>query len=360
MLTREKLIDLYRSRSDQHVLSIYLNAEEHDPAKRRAWRRAFDHILEYVNRTVDAADREDFESALAHIRKELRQYDAFLPDRGWAGFAAADQLLYAETMPVPMPNFGCWEEGSHVAPYVRALKQSRPVISVLVDSRRARVYRYQNGNLRDLRELIAEGVTADIADFNASKRASTHTGTRGETGTDVAQRLQDVHTDRMVKQLADLISEEAGPEGFVVIGGTHEMIAATTSRLHKSMAGRVHEESSLSFDLSIPDVRKLTEMAASRLSERRHSALVAGVIDLARAGGRGSLGRDDTDRALLDHRVEFLVVSRELATRYPDYVDECVGLAFEQGAEVEEVAGSAGSRLDAEGDGIGARVRFKT
>jgi hypothetical protein len=37
-----------------------------------------------------------------------------------------------------------------------------------------------------------------------------------------------------------------------------------------------------------------------------------------------------------------------------------VGRAFEQSADVEEVGGNAGARLDAEGDGIGARVRFTT
>jgi hypothetical protein len=360
MLTRDDLVELYRSRSDKHVLSIFLNAEEHDPAKRRAWRRAFDHVLEHVNRTVDPADREDFESALAHIRKDLRRYDAFLPGRGWAGFADADGLLYAESLPVPMPDIGCWEEGLHVAPYVRALKQARPVVSVLVDSRRARVYRYQDGVMSGPDELTAAPITEDIADFEVSKRASTHSGTRGETGTDVAQRLQDVHTERMLKQLVDLIADNAGPDGFVVIGGPHEMIASLTSRLHRSMNGRVHEDTSLNFDMSATDIRKATEGAASLLSEQRQAGLVAELLDLSRAGGRACLGRDDTERALLDQRVELLVLSRDLALREPEYVDECVGRAFEQSADVEEVGGMAGARLAAEADGIGARVRFTT
>lgn len=360
MLTREKLVELYRSRSDKHVLSIYLNAEEHDPAKRRAWRRAFDHVLEHVSRTVDPADREDYEAALGHIRKELRQYDAFLPERGWVGFADSDGLLYAETMAVPMPDTGCWEEGPHVAPYLRALKQSRPVLVVLVDSRRAHLYRYQDGSLSGPQTLVAEPVTEDIADYNTSKRASTHTGMRGETGTDVAQRLQDAHTDRMIKHLVELIPNEAGSDGFVVIGGTHEMIATTTSRLHKSMNGRVHEEVVLNFDMSMADIRRVTEGAASKLSEKRQAGLVAEVVDMARSGGRASLGREATERALLDRRVEFLILSRELAAREPEFVDECVGRAFEQSAEVEEVGGMAGARLDAEADGIGARVRFTT
>jgi hypothetical protein len=360
MLTREKLVELYRSRSDKHVLSIYLNAEEHDPAKRRAWRRAFDHVLEHVSRTVDPADHEDYEAALTHIRKELRQYDAFLPERGWAGFADAGGLLYAEAMPVPMPDLGCWEEGPHVAPYVRALKQSRPVLVVLVDSRRAHIYRYQDGSLSNAQELVTEGINEDIADYNTSKRASTHTGTRGETGTDVAQRLQEAHTDRMLKQVAELIPAEAGGDGFVVIGGPHEVISSTVSRLHKSMNGRVHEDVTLNFDMSVADIRKATEQAASKLSEQRHAELVAELIDTARSGGRASLGREATEVALLDRRVEFLILSRELAAREPEYVDECVGRAFEQSAEVEEVGGTAGARLDAEADGIGARVRFTT
>jgi hypothetical protein len=164
----------------------------------------------------------------------------------------------------------------------------------------------------------------------------------------------------MLKQVAELIPAEAGGDGFVVIGGLHEVISSMVSRLHKSMNGRVHEDVTLNFDMSVADIRKATEQAASKLSEQRHAELVAALIDTARSGGRASLGREATEVALLDRRVEFLILSRELAAREPEYVDECVGRAFEQSAEVEEVGGTAGARLDAEADGIGARVRFTT
>jgi hypothetical protein len=358
MLTRNDLVTLYRKHRNVPVLSIYLNAEEHDPAKRRAWRRALDHVIEYVERTVDASDRASYEGALAHVKKELRRYDAFLPDRGWVGFASRDALLYAETIPVPMPDLGRWEDGPHVAPYVRALKQARPVVSVIVDRRRARLFRYQDGQFAEQPEVDIDALFGDLTDIPISKRATTHTGVRGETATDVAQRLYEVQAERMVKHVAELIAVQAGADGFVVLGGTPEMVARTTQALHKSFAGRVQEVPALSLITPVPKVRQATEEAASSLTQRRHDARVAEVIDLARSGGRGCLGRRETERALLERRVELLALSRELAANDAEFADECVGRAFEQDADVVEVAGVAGARLDADGEGIGAKLRF--
>jgi hypothetical protein len=360
MLTREEVIVLYRKHRHEKVLSVYLNAEEHDPAKRRAWRRSLDHVLADVQRQLqdDAVEREAFEKALGHVKKELRQYDAFLPDRGWAGFATPATLLYAETLPVVMPDLARWEDGLRVAPYVRALKQATPVITVLIDSRQARVFRYRQGEFEQIADVQADTFFGDLSDVNMSKRATTHTGVRGMTDTDAARRFEQVGAERLLKHLTELVREAATSDGTVVVGGTNEMSAALMQRLPRTMNGRLHEDASLSFYLSLPELKKATEAAASVVRAGLQERLVDQVIELTRAGSRGCLDRQATERALLERRVEVLLLSRRLSEEEPEYADRCVGTAFEQDAEVDEVKGDAAQRLDHEGGGIGARLRF--
>jgi len=358
MLTRDDFINLYRKHRQEKVLSIYLNAEEHDPAKRRAWRRALDHELEELEAKLDAAERPAYEQALAQLKRELRQFDAFLPERGWAGFATAHELLYAETLPVIMPDLARWEDGLRAAPYVRALKQLTPVTTVLVDSRQARLYRYQQGDFTELFHITADMFFGDLSDANMSKRATTHTGVRGETDTDAAQRFGEVGTERLLKHLVDVIREQAGNDGTIVVGGTNEMTAAVIQRLPRTVNGRVLEEPTLSFYMPVPELKRLTELAASAVTAQRHDRLIEQVTDLARSGGRGCLGRPATTRSLDERRVEVLLLSRTLNEQEPETADYFVGTAFEQGAEVEEMKGAAADRLDREGQGVGARLRF--
>lgn len=361
MLTRNDLAALYRRHRSSRVLSLYLDADEHDPAKRRAWRRTLDRLLDDAR---DAAERngetDAFERAESLLKKHLRQYDAFLPDRGWAGFATANELLYAETLPVPMPDQVSWEDGLRVAPYVRALKQAVPVITVLVDSRQARIFEYRDGSFAEIDSLQADTFFGDLSDTKMSKRAATHSGVRGITDADATQRYEEVGTDRLLKSLAASVPERAGADGTVVVGGPPEMMAQLVQRLRRQLDGRVVEDASLTFHMSAAELRRATEEAASRATLARQSDLILQVEDLAASGGRGALGREETRKALEERRVAVLLLSRQYGLDHPEFADHCVGAALDQDADVEDLGGEPGERLDRAGGGIGARLRFTT
>lgn len=361
MLTRDELVDLYRATRQEQVLSIYLNGEERDPAERSAWRRILEHAVAEARAGVDGnAERADFDRAYTLLAAELDRFDAFLPDRGWVGFATSDRVLYARPVPVPMPNLVRWEPGLRAAPYVRALKQQRPVLTVLADSRRARVFRYQDGTLTESLDLRADTFLGDLSDTNTAKRATTHSGVRGETATDAARRVLEVGSERLVKQLVDVVTNEIGSHGFLLLGGTPEIVAATANRLPRTLADRATERSSLYVEMSAAEVKQATQEAASELTRRQQHHLLEQVLEAAHAHGRGCLGRDETERALRERRVETLLLSRRFINTDPDYADHCVGAAFEQGADVEELSGEAEERLDANGGGgIGAMLRYR-
>ncbi len=362
MLTHDELMELYRAHRDEAVLSIYIDAEQHDPAKRSVWRRVLDHGISDAAAEVDEwhpAQRPAFDSAAALLRVELDRFDAFLPDEGWVGFATAERVLYAQPVPVRMPNLVRWEPGIRVAPYVRALKQERPVVTVLADSRRARVFRYQDGELEEPVDLRADTFVGDLSDVGSGKRAATHTGIRGVAGTDVAKRLHDVEAERMVKHLTDVVTEQAGNHGFIVLGGTAEVVAAAAKNLPKSVNGRVLERPSLHVEMSTAEVKAATQEAASELTRQQQNAQLDQILNAAHAHGRGCVGREETEKALSDRRVETLLLSRRFIQDSPDRADFCVGSALEQGAAVEELSGEAAQRLDAEGGGIAAGLRYR-
>lgn len=369
MLPKERLVELYEKLRETDVLSVYLDGEAHDPAERTAWSRDLDRRLKEERARVEAeaADQvEAFDSAAKRVLEQLEGFSAFLPGRGWVAFATAEALPYAESVAVPMPNLVRWERGLRVAPYVRALKQDRTVVAAVADSRKARVFTYRDGALDEQIDLLADTSVGDLSDVGSSKRGravegqqrtGTHSGTRGQTATDAAQRLLEEGASRLQGAVADKLQALAGSDGFAVIGGTPEVVSALSQRM-AHLEGRVLERPSLHFGMSDADVKAAIEEAASELSRGVQERLLDGVVDLARAGGKGCLGEEATDKALREHRVETLLISRALREQDPDRADHWVGGAFRQGAMVEELSGPGGDRLDAEGGGIAARLRY--
>lgn len=360
MLTLEKLVELYVETRDEKVLSVYIDGDQTNPADRRVWSKVLEQGLDDVRdrlRAESAPDLEPFEAARALMEAELRHFTAFLPGRGWVGFATADALRYGEELPVPMPDLVRFERGARVAPYVRALKQERVVVAAVADSRKARVFKYRDGVIEEVVDLIADRDYGDLADSVSSTRAGRFTGSRGATGTDTAKRLIDISAARMQSDLLDEVARLAGDDGFVVFGGTSEVEAALARQ-----AGRFGDRWSVcpSMHLGITEAEAEAEMraAASGLTRRMQAGLLDRVCEAARSGGRGCLGVEATRKALVDRRVDALLMSRGFRNGQPDVADHFVGSAFEQSASVEELSEAEADRIDREGEGVGARLRY--
>jgi len=174
---------------------------------------------------------------------------------------------------------------------------------------------------------------------------------------DAAQRALDVSASRLQARIVEVVRELAGRDGFMVVGGTREAVAAVEQQLAEA-ADRLVVRSTLHLGMSSSEVRDIVEEAASVLTGRQQADLLAAVIDAARSGGKGTLGGDATEDALRAARVETLLVTRGFRERHPDLADHFVGTAFEQGASVEELSGENAERLDQEAQGVAARLRF--
>jgi hypothetical protein len=358
MLAADQLAELYRSHRNEKLLSVYLDTDQSDFAERAKWRLALKNQAAAQREVAD--DIDGFDRALAHLEEVLSPDDArFLSGRGWVGFATPDRCVYAEALPVPMPNLVRWETGLRVAPYTRALKQSRPVIAALIDSRRARLMHYQEGALTESGRLHADTYLGDLTDVNVAKRATSYSGTRGKTGTDAAQRFLDVERDRLVGRVADEIRAAAGGRGLVVVGGAMRTVDALFNELSDLGADRRRKVAGLSFDLTDAEIRAKVEAVASEISAADGQRVLERLLEGRGPNGDACLGDEDTERALREMRVATLVVTEELRRSRPDRVDHLEGAAWEQGAEVVELSRDAGARLDEEARGVGALLRYR-
>lgn len=362
MLTRDQLAELYHGLVQQRVLTVYVDGVGKDPAQRRVWRRRLEQELEREEHRLQRTDPQrldDFKAAEARVLKELNGYQASLPAKSWVAFATADALPYVESLPVRVQTLVRFEMGPRVAPYIRGLKQLRPMAIALVDSRRGRIFLYKEGQVEEVEDLRADTFLGDLLDPAAPQRTGRYSGSRGETATDAAQRYLEEGTARMLRRVREVCMDLAKPDGFLLIGGDQEALAALRSLLPKGMDTRVLENPSLYVEMPIPEVKAAAAEGASALSKLRQITLLNQITEQAYSGGNGSLGAEETVRALREGRVDILALSRGFVEANPDLADQCVAEAFEQGAEVRVFSGEPAERLDEEGGGVGARLRYR-
>ncbi|MEN8375159.1 MAG: hypothetical protein ABFS34_06895 [Gemmatimonadota bacterium] len=361
MLTRDRLVELYRSYQDRPVLSVYVDADQHDPAQRDAWRVNLKRGIRGARAALKDASREeraDFDAAAEAIEEAVGGVTSFLRGRGWVGFAGPDGLIHGDRVEVPLPDLVRWESGLRIAPYMRALKQTQPVRVVILDRRKATVYRYRDGKIEEVDHARADTFIGDLTDMGVGKRAARQSGVRGQTGTDLAQTTLDRAADQLVARLASDLCPD-GCTGPLILGGTPEQIAALRRALPGGGGADCVDEPSLHFDVPSARLTQLVEEAASRLSSRRSEALVAEIVERSHPGDDGCLGRDATEKALRERRVRTLAVSVGLQRRDPDLADRLIGTAIgSNGADAHLLPRDAGELLDEVGEGMGALLHY--
>jgi hypothetical protein len=356
MLDVRGLARLIDAADDAAVLTIYLSAEDRDPARKQAWRLRLAALLEAARTDVPEYELEDFDAASRLVETELRQIAGFLPGPGWCTFATAGRVLFSGPLPAPVTDTVRWRHGPLLGPALPALTRQWPAVLALVDSRRARIFRYAGGELEEVADRRADTYIDDLGDRNTSKRAAVRSGVRGETATDAADRILRQQMMQMLGDVAPLVRGLAGPVGAILLAGPEEARAALRHLLADLPGENINDEVVLPVLASAPEVRAAVELHASHLAEARLQRLVARVVDDARAGGRGAVGLHATRRAVENGQVAQLLVTPGFAERHEADVEPLLARCLALGGDLEAVTGAAAALLD--GDGIAARLRF--
>ena len=362
MLTRDELVSLSHLLREAQVLSVYVNGVVHDPARRLAWRVELAHALDETRRSVAGsprAERVAFEECVTLLEDRLARLVGWgtLATPGWVGFVTHDGVRLAEPVPAPVPTLAVWSAGMCLTPYVRALKQARPVVVVVTDARKARIYRCLAGALARLETIHAHVVADTPSHMGNPPSVGFHGGTHGETGEAAAQRAQQHGTARMITDVVRVATTLAGHDGWIVVGGIPG-VAARLARAARHVAeGRVLHVQSLDVHATDAQLLATAQASASQLRDTVDLARVSDILVDAETRRTASCGEEATRSALEQGSVRELYFTERFFLDHRTVAEQAVRDAFDQGALVEEVSRDVAALLDAHG-GIGARLRY--
>lgn len=361
MLTHTQLVALHRALANAHVLSVYINGSTSDPAAQRSWRVQLDHSLVDLRRWLEGsshAEREEFEECVRRLDTALAGFTGGVGAPGWAAFITVDRVQEAQLLPAPAPTLAVWSTGPCVAPYMRVLKEMRPVVVVCADARKASLYLYRLGKL-ERAEVVRAYHTVDHPEhMGTPARQGFHTGTRGTAGRDTAQRTLLRGRDRMIADAAGKVHELAGADGWILIGGIKRVAARLMGLLEPLAPNRVSELDSLDVHASEAEIAQIARTGASALRDTMDDRRIAEIVDLAGSHGHGVVGPADARHALTESSVRELYVTHRYLEDHAAEAEEAIRAALDQDASVEEVSGKAADRLNQLG-GMAAGLRFR-
>jgi hypothetical protein len=362
-LTRQELHALLRRLGGEPVLSIYVDTRVTDPAQRHAWRPALADALRAERaRLTDDADLAAFDRAAARFETVAPRLDGTWGAPGWMAFATADGLQHVAALPVRVPTLAVWRDGPFVSPYLRALKQRRPVTVALVDSRSARLYQYTLGVLTPRPGLSIvtdeDGSNGAGPGRPAHLRAKSYPAPRAALATERPRRRQRAEFQRLASALAIRLDELSGDDGWVLIGGSAEWARLAAGALPAELAERTLVSTTLDYELPAADITRAAKDAATALRAAAGQAMLDPLLERAGSAGRASAGVPATQRALRSRAVDLLLLSPTFVAAESFLAEDAVRAAFVQGADVEVLSGDAATRLDDAAGGIAARLRF--
>ena len=362
MLGTDALVNLVRESHDVVTLSVYIDGRVSDPAMRTRWRTELQNALDVARAGVPPLEREPFLVCTTRLEQALSQFDGAIGAPGFVAFITPDQVRFAEPVATPMPTIAFWSRGARVAPYVRALEHERPVIAVIAGSREARIYRWHTGTLSRLEAVVAGNVGDESPSRSRSSgdSAGNHNA-RGSSAADDVRRVQEAQVQRLVADACERVVHHAGNSGWIVIGGAKDIVPRLLTALPKAAAERTLVHPGMGSKATIAEIRAAVTEGASRLRHAREQRLVSELVERAHAKTvRATVGLETTRSAIEMGAVEELLLTQAAWAKHPGEVERVVSGTLMQGGLVEHVDGDAARTLDAEGDGIGALLRFPT
>jgi release factor family 10 len=361
MLTYKNLVELETSLRGRSVLSVYVNGEEPDPAKRRRWRVDLRNSLNDIQSWLEGSSHAEREAFLTCRRMLLEQLDAMrgiVRGPGWAGFYTTDGASHTGPVPAPVPTMAVWSTGPCLTPYVRALKESRPVVVMVADGRKVRIFRYAARAITAVETIHAKPRVEHPTHMGAPPRPGFHTGTRGTAGADEAQRELHEGTMHMLHQAVNKVAQLATDSAFIVVGGIPTVARALLRLLPMDVARAMHAER-LDVHATKAEVAEVARQSASLMRNAEDSQLIGEALAGAAGNGRGVTGSLDTQRALAQGRARDVYFTQTFLENHSADAEVIVRLALGTQAQVEHVSGVAAARLDEVG-GIAARLRYAT
>jgi hypothetical protein len=338
--------------SDDRTLTLYLTV---DPAAREnqattpAWRIWLKDALKMIE------DRQNGDANWPAIRARVEAYFAdYQPNsKSLALFTGPDfQQVYE--LPIPVENEVAFGRPP-VAPLLWVMDEYQVYLIVMVDQQRAYFYTAYLGEVGFQRDMSLE---LDTDDWRRKTGSQPSTATpslgRGSSEDDFVDRVEE-NVRRFYRDVVEQIKTFVETQGIqrLVLGGSEQSAHVVRDLLPEALSKMVVDVLPIPMRCNVQEIMERVQPRALEYERADELALVDQVMNLAKAGGRGALGREAVMQALEQQRVELLLAPWPL----DDALKDLPARVFASGGSIELVHGEAAERLNAEG-GLGARLYY--
>ncbi|MDQ1565128.1 MAG: hypothetical protein QOF96_8 [Actinomycetota bacterium] len=304
MISEDRIRALAGHRGSAVVTSCYLDVDGRSHPRHSDYEAQLDHLIRQGREKAAGFGPEAARSVAADLDRIagwVRSGFDRSRVRGLAFFACStDNFFEVVESPLPVRNGVVVNHTPHVRPLESLLQAYERFAVMLVDRQRARLFRFELGELTEQTEV-----------FDAVPRSGDQGGhpAQGSRGAAV-QRHSDEVAHRHLKHAAEVAFAELQqrPVDHLILGGPHEIVVELEGLLHPWIRDRVADRLAISATAGPDEVRQAALCVEAAVARRNEAALVDRLRDAVGAGG-GVAGLEPTLAALVERRVELLLVS---------------------------------------------------
>ena len=308
MISEDRVRELAVHRGSCVVTSCYLDVDGRRHPRHADYETQLDHLLREAREKAVAFGPE----AVRSVATDLERISAWVRAgfdrshvRGLAFFAcSADDFFDVVESPLAVSSEIVVHHTPHVRPLESILQAYERFAVLLVDRQRARLFRFELGQLTEHTEVFDAVPRGDQAGHPAQGSRAAH-----------VQRHSDEVAHRHLKHAAEVTFAELQqrPVEHVILGGPHAMVVELEGLLHPWVKERVADRLAISTTAGPDEVRQAALTVEAAVARRSEAGLVDRLRD-AVGTGSGVAGLEATLAALVERRVDLLLVSDGYAT----------------------------------------------
>jgi peptide subunit release factor 1 (eRF1) len=309
VIDEDRIRALAGHRGNGVVTSCYLDVDGRRHPRHSDYEAQLDHLVRRGREKAAGFGPEATRSVAADLDRIVAWVKAGFDRsriRGLAFFACSgDDFFEVVESPLPVRNEIAVNHTPHVRPLESLLQAYERFAVLLVDRQRARLFRFEMGELTEHTEVF------DAAPRNADQAGHPGQGSRGAA----VQRHSDEVAHRHLKHAAEVAFAELQEWAVdhLILGGPHEVVAEFEGLLHPWIRERVADRLVIAVTAGPDEVRQAALGVEAAAARRTEAALVQRLRDGV-GGGGGVAGLDATLAALVERRVDLLLVSEGYAT----------------------------------------------
>jgi hypothetical protein len=348
------------SQTNERTLTLFVNVDNATPENQAsvpAWKIWVRDQLESLGKQVASTDSRGWESIRERVTSFVKSYTP--SEKTLVIFASEDDITTYE-LPMRLDENQIALGRPQVGHLLWLIDEYEPYLLVLIDQEKARFFVTYLGSVG-----FQGGLDSDVEQYDFQERtvmSPLSTGgeggaVRGGSGVDDHEKMLEEFRSRFYRQVAERVGQLQAKHQTdrIIIGGSEQAAHALKTHLREDIQKHVIGLVSVPLHETPEQILQRVQPMALAFERKQEFELVTQVIDFAKSGGRGALGREAVSEALEMQRIETLILIWPSANEQAD--NELAFRALQLNSNVELVHGEAAALLHDEGD-VAARLYY--